>query len=65
MSIEQLKKEIAALRPKQQAELRNYLGHLKRVNDPEYKRLLAERRDDKDPRHWLTLEEVEKRLSRK
>ena len=61
-NIEKLKKKIAGLRPKQQSELRNYLCHLKRTNDPEYKRMLAERLDDEGPRHWLTLDEVEKRI---
>ena len=62
MSVERIKRELAELSPAEWDQVTNYVAHLRRVADPEYRKLLADRLDDKDPTHWLTLEEFERRL---
>ena len=65
MTMKQIKKEVETFSPKKQKELATYLVRLQSARDPEYKRLLAEWRDDRNPRHWLTVAEAEKRLALK
>ena len=43
-------------------EVTAYLFRLRHANDPEYQATVQRRMDDKDAAHWLTLNEVEKRL---
>jgi len=62
MTIRQLKKEAAALSADKQAELVAFLIQLRNRRDPEYKRLIARRLNDRDPKRWIPLEEVKKRL---
>jgi hypothetical protein len=64
MTIRQLKKEVAALSPKEQRELATHLVRLQNARNPGYKRLLAQWRDDRIRTHWLTPDEAEKRLSK-
>lgn len=64
MTIQQLKKEAAALSPRKQAELAAYLVQLRNRRDPEYKRLMTRRLNDRNPKHWLTVDEVKERLSK-
>jgi hypothetical protein len=64
MTIRQLKKEAAALSADKQAELVALLIQIRNQRDPEYKRVIAQRLDDPDPKRWVALEEVKKRLSR-
>jgi hypothetical protein len=62
MSIAELKSEVDRLTPEEREELKAYLGMKYRRMDPETRRKLTEKINDKNPAHWLTLEEVEKRL---
>jgi hypothetical protein len=64
MSVKELMKELAALSAKEQEELAAFLFHLRHKSDPEYQATVRRRMDDKDPSHWLTPEEFEKRLDR-
>jgi hypothetical protein len=62
MSVEELKKTVATLSPGEQNELTAFLFHLRHRGDVAYQAMLKGRVDDKDPSHWLTPEEFEKRL---
>ena len=62
MSIEQLKREIAALGDNEQAELISYTLQLRHMHDPNYRREVTERLNDTERSHWLTPEEFERRL---
>jgi hypothetical protein len=62
MSVEELEREVEGL---DDAERRRLMAHLIALEDrkhTEYLEMLARRIDDKDPSHWITLEELEKRL---
>ena len=62
MSVEDLKKTVATLSPSEQNELTAFLFHLRHRGDTAYQATQAARMRDKDPAHWLTPEEFEKRL---
>jgi len=63
MSVQELKKELSALSEQERAEVSAFLFHLRHAADPDYQAALQRRMDDKDPSHWLTPEEFEKRLN--
>jgi len=66
MSIDALKEEMAHLDLKSRKHLVGYLLSLnEREEDPEYLAKLGRKIDDKDPSHWITLEELERRLDLK
>jgi len=65
MSVEELKKTVATLSPREQNELSAFLFHLRHRGDAAYQATLVARMGDKDPSHWLTPEEFEKRLDAK
>jgi hypothetical protein len=58
-----LKKELVELSAAEQAEVAAFLFQLRRKNDSEYQDKIQSRLDDKDPSHWLTPDEFEKRLN--
>ncbi len=62
MSIEQIKDAAAKLSAEKQKELIGFLLKLRNERDPEYRREMRSRLDDKDPTHWLTPEQLEARL---
>ena len=64
MSFEQIKREIALLDEKQQAELISYTLRLRYSHDPAYHREVTDRLNDGDKSHWLTPEEFERRLDK-
>jgi len=61
MSIKELEKELAGLTAKQQDRLAAYLVHLRHERDPKLRKELANRVNDRDPSHWVSLNELEKR----
>ena len=61
MSITQIKEAAAKLSPKKRRELMAYLIALQTENDRTFKEQLAAKIDDRDPAHWLELNEVKKR----
>ena len=64
MSIEQIVNEAASLPDQQRKELIGRLIALGRskAEDAEFRRQMAERIDDHDPSHWMTYEELQRRL---
>jgi hypothetical protein len=62
MSFEQLKAEAASLTPAQRRELIGHLVALGRKNDAAFRRVLAEKIDDKNPDHWVSLDELKRRV---
>jgi len=64
MTVQQIKKELKALSPKEQRELATYLVRLQNARDPDYRRRLAQWRDDRVRSHWLTPDGADKRLSK-
>ena len=62
MSVEELKQRIVSLTGEEQSELSAFLQHLRHRSDPEHRRLVEQRLADRDPSHWLTIEEFERRL---
>lgn len=65
MSVEEIKESIVSLSPDEQSELSAFLTHVRVRSDAEYLRLMEVRSGDRDPSHWLSLEEVERRLDEK
>ena len=65
MSVEELKKTVATLSPGEQNEVTAFLFHLRHRGDVAFQEILKARVNDKDPSHWLTPEEFEKRLGAK
>ncbi|PWU18770.1 MAG: hypothetical protein C5B50_08205 [Verrucomicrobia bacterium] len=64
MSLEQLKREVAALTKEQQGELISYALQLRYSGDAEFRSEVTERLNDSDKSHWLTPKEFESRLDR-
>ena len=62
MSVEQLKREIAALSEPERAELISYALKLRYARDAAYQREVNNRLDHADKSHWLTPNEFERRL---
>ena len=62
MSLEQLKREVASLNSREQAELISYTLQLRYANDAAYRAELSQRLNDSDKAHWLTPDEFERRL---
>jgi hypothetical protein len=62
MSIDALKQEMEALDVDRRNEMIAYLVSLNDRDNPERLAEIARKLDDKDPSHWIPLEEVERRL---
>ena len=65
MNVVDLKREIAALEPVAQDELRAFLFQLKLRRDPEHAREMARRRVDRRPESWVRLEDFESKGQRR
>jgi len=59
----QLKEELQTLSASEQAEVAAFLFRLRRKGDADYQATIKRRLDDKDPSHWLTPDEFERRLN--
>jgi hypothetical protein len=62
MSLEQIKRAVALLDEKEQAELISYALHLRYAQDAVHRREVTDRLNDEDKSHWLTPDEFESRL---
>jgi hypothetical protein len=62
MSVEELKRQAAALPPEKQRELAAFLVHLRNTRDAGYESVMRQRMDEKDRSRWLTPDEFERRL---
>ena len=65
MSVEEIKRSIASLSPIEQSELSAFLFHLRHASDPDYQERVNSRLSDREPAHWLTPEEFERRLDQR
>jgi cytochrome oxidase Cu insertion factor (SCO1/SenC/PrrC family) len=63
MSIDALKQALAGLDDAGRHQIMAYLISIDDQKDAEYLAKLARKIDDKNPANWITLEELEKRLS--
>jgi len=63
MSVMDLKRELVALSVNEKAEVAAFLFQLRRKDDTDYQATIKRRLDDKDPSHWLTPDEFERRLN--
>ncbi len=62
MSVEDLKRALTTLSAEEQNDVSAFLFYLRHRADAAYHATLENRLSDKDPSHWLTPEEFEKRL---
>jgi len=62
MSVAQIKREISTLTDSELNEVTAFVFHLRHRNDQDYQQEVDARATDKDPSHWLTPEEFERRL---
>jgi hypothetical protein len=62
MSTDELKRKLVELSSAERNQILAYLISLRDREDPEYMAKMARKIDDKDPSHWLTLEEFDRRL---
>jgi hypothetical protein len=63
VSVIQLKQELQTLSANEQAEVAAFLFQLRHKADADYQATIRRRLDDKDPSHWLTPDEFERRLN--
>ena len=63
MSVQELKAELATLSENERAEVSAFLFHLRHASEPDYQAALQRRMDDKDPSHWVPLNELQRRLA--
>ena len=63
MSVEQIKRELTGLSTAQQDEVTAFLFHLRHRDDPDYRRTVGDRLEDRDAQHWLTPDEFERQLN--
>ena len=63
MSLAQLKDQAAHLGLVEQREVIAFLISRQTEQDEEFKNALAQKIDDKDPSHWVELDELKKRYS--
>ena len=63
MSIEALKEELAGLNVERRNEIVAYLLSIDDQDNAEYLASLTRKIDDRNPAHWLTVEEMDRRLS--
>ncbi len=61
MSLDQIKEELANLPEAQQDHLAAYLLHLRHLRDPNSPQELRRKIDDRDPAHWISLDELRER----
>jgi hypothetical protein len=62
MTVEEIKKSLDSLTAAERREVALHLSHLRNAANQAHHDLVTARLDDKDPSHWLTLEEFERRL---
>jgi hypothetical protein len=62
MSVEEIKNSLVALSSEERSEVTAFLYHLRHASDREYQQKIDAVIADKEPEHWLTPEEFERRL---
>ncbi len=62
MSLTELKLKVDRLTPEERRQLTAYLVARDRMLNPEFREELVRKIDDRNPEHWVSLEEAERRL---
>ena len=65
MSMAELMREVAALPKKRQNEMAAFLLHLRLQQDPAWRAEMTRRIDERNPKHWVRLEDMEKSLGKR
>jgi len=63
MSVDAIMQALPNLDAADLSRIRDLLNSIEDQRDAAYRAEMARKIDDKDPSHWITLEEMEKRLS--
>ena len=61
MTLDQIKEELASMPEEQQEHLVACLVHLRHIRDPLNAQELARKIDDRDPAHWISLDQLKER----
>lgn len=64
MNLTEIKQELQLLSPAERRYLAAFLVTLDCMSDATFRRELTAKIDDRDPQHWVSLEEAEDRLLR-
>ena len=64
MNLAVIQKEVETLAPEEQDRLAAYLTVLRMKRTPGHAEELSRRLDDRNPDHWLTLDELKEKLSK-
>jgi hypothetical protein len=58
MTLQEIKEELQKMPEGQQDHLAAYLLHLRRLRDPGAQQEITRRIDDRDPSHWVSLDQL-------
>ncbi len=58
MTLDKIKQELANMPEEQQNHVAAYLIHLRHLRDPKTRQELTRRIDDKDPSHWISVDQL-------
>jgi hypothetical protein len=62
MSVDEIKKSLDSLTAAERKEVAIHLSRLRSAADEEHRALITARLDDKDPSHWISLDELKRRF---
>jgi hypothetical protein len=62
MTLQEIMKEVRSLSTEDLDKLRTLLEIEKDLRDPEFQAMITRKMNDKDPSHWISLEEAERCL---
>jgi len=58
MTLDQIKEELASMPEEQQDHLVAYVVHLRHLRDPQARREITRRIDDREPSHWISVDQL-------
>jgi hypothetical protein len=58
MTVEQIKEELSNLPEAEQDQVVAYVVHLRHMRDPATRRELSRRMDDREPSHWISVDQL-------
>lgn len=58
MTLEQIKEELARMPEEQQDHVVGYVMHLRRLRDPLLRQELTRKMEDRDPSHWISVDQL-------
>ncbi len=65
MSVQEIKKQLAALPRTEQDEVIAFLFHLRHAHDSDYEGQIDRRLSERNPAHWISPDEFERQLDKK